>query len=229
MDDSGSNARQCGRSGRKRIAAGLYPAIQGAIQALAELQRVEPGNAIWWLMSLRNAVDHSDLIAADAALAHLASSKYYDDHSAELLKAQLALYQSHPLPEEYFAAVARLDRGWRLNGEFTNDTAPYYENHYPWAEIGIRNLFYMDVESGMNELFVLCVQRPDRSTARKDACVNAGRLLAARARRVAVRDTASMRARSTILSTTMSGVLVLSNGWVCNSMKSCTPPMLTPT
>ena len=160
--------------------------------ALAELQRVEPGNAIWWLMSLRNAVDHSDLIAADAALAHLASSDYYDDHAAELLKAQLALYQSHPLPEEYFAAVARLDRGWRLNGEFTKDTAPYYENHYPWAEIGITNLFYMDVESGMNELFVLCVQRPDRSTARQDACVKAGRLLAARARRVAVREAASM-------------------------------------
>jgi hypothetical protein len=159
--------------------------------ALAELQRVEPGNAIWWLMSLRNAVDHSDLIAADAALAHLASSEYYDDHAAELLKAQLALYQSHPLPEEYFAAVARLDRGWRLNGEFTNDTAPYYENHYPWAEIGIKNLFYMDVESGMNELFVLCVQRPDRSTARKDACVKSGRLLAARARRASVREAAS--------------------------------------
>jgi hypothetical protein len=162
------------------------------ISVLAELQRVEPGNAIWWLMSLRNAVDHSDLIAADAALTHLVSSDYYDDHAAELIKAQLALYQSHPLPEEYFAAVERLDRGWRLNGEFTKDTAPYYENHYPWAEIGINNLFYMDVESGMNELFVLCVQRPDRSTSRKDACVKAGRLLAARARRVAVREAASM-------------------------------------
>ncbi len=160
--------------------------------ALTELQRAEPGNAILWLMSLRNAVDQNDLIAADAALTRLAESEYYDDHAVELLKAQLDLFQSHPLPEDYFAAVAHLDPGWRLNGAFTKDTAPYYENHYPWADIGIKNLFFMDVESGMNELFVICVQRRDRSAARKDACVKAGRLLAAQARRANVREMASM-------------------------------------
>ena len=160
--------------------------------ALAELHRAEPGNAILWLMSLRNAVDQNDLIATDAALARLASSDYYDDHAAELLKAQLELFQSHPLPAEYFAAVARLDPGWRLDGAFTKDAAPYYENHYPWADIGIKNLFFMDVESGMNELFVICVQQPNRSAERKEACVKTARVLAARARRVSVRDEASM-------------------------------------
>ena len=160
--------------------------------ALAELQHLEPGNATWWLMSLRNAVDHNDSIAADTALAHVAASDYYDDHAAQILKAQLALYQSHPLPDAYFEAVARLKPGWRLNGEFTTSTAPYYENHYPWADLGLKNLFYVDVESGMSELFVLCVQRPDGNTVRKDRCVKASRMLAARARRQAVREAASM-------------------------------------
>jgi hypothetical protein len=160
--------------------------------ALAELQGAEPENATLWLMSLRNAVDQDDVIATDAALARLASSDYYDDHAAELLKAQLELFQSHPLPAEFFAAVARLDPGWRLNGAFTKDAAPYYQNRYPFADIGISNLFFMPVESGMHELFVACVQQPDRSATRRDACVKAGRLLAARARRVAVREEASM-------------------------------------
>jgi len=160
--------------------------------AIAELQRAEPGNAILWLMSLRNAVNQNDVIATDAALARLASCEYYDDHAAELLKAQLELLQRHPLPAEFFAAVARLDPGWRLNGEFTKDVAPYYENQYPFADIGINNLFFMRVESGMNELFGVCVLQAHRSAARKDACVMTGRLLAARARRVTVRQDASM-------------------------------------
>lgn len=160
--------------------------------ALTELQRAEPGNAIVWLMSLRNAVDQDDVIATDAALARLAASEYYDDHAAELLKAQLELFQRHPLPAEFFAAVARLDSGWRLNGAFTQDVAPYYQNQYPFADIGINNLFFMRVESGMHELFVACVQQPDRSAKRKDACVKTGRMLAARSRRAGIRDEASM-------------------------------------
>jgi hypothetical protein len=121
----------------------------------------------------------------------LASSDYYDDHAAELLQAQLKLFQNHPLPAQFFAAVARLDPAWKLNGEFTRDAAPYYENHYPFADIGINNLFYMPVESGMHELFVICRPQAD-SAARKDACIKIGRLLSARARRVAVRDEAFM-------------------------------------
>jgi hypothetical protein len=160
--------------------------------ALAQLQRAEPYNAALWLMSLRDVVDRHDETATDAALARLASSTYYDDHAAELLKAQLDLFRSHPLPAEYFAAVTRLDPGWGLNGAFTRDAAPYYQNHYPFADIGINNLFFMRVEAGMHELFVVCVQQPNRSVARKDACVKIGRLLAARSRRVAVRDDGSM-------------------------------------
>jgi hypothetical protein len=121
---------------------------------------------------------------------HLASSDYYDDHAAELLKTQLKLFQTHPLPAQYFAAVARLDPGWKLNGEFTQDAAPYYENHYPFADIGINNLFYMPVESGMHQLFVICRPQADSGAARKDAGIKIGRLLSARARRVAVRDEA---------------------------------------
>jgi hypothetical protein len=101
------------------------------------LQRAEPENAILWLMSLRDAVDQRDASAADAALVHLASSAYYDDHATELLKTQLQLFQNHPLPAQFFAAVARLDAGWKLNGEFTRDAAPYYEKHYPFADLGI--------------------------------------------------------------------------------------------
>lgn len=159
--------------------------------ALAQLQRAEAYNAALWLMSLRNAVDRKDETATDAAIARLASSTYYDDHAVELLKAQLALFRSHPPPAEFFAAIARLDSGWRLNGVFTTDAAPYYQNQYPFANIGINNLFFMQVDAGMHELFVVCVQQPDRSTARKEACVKIGRLLAARSRRVAVRDDGS--------------------------------------
>ena len=160
--------------------------------ALAELQRAEPGNAILWLMSLRNAVDQDDTPATDAALAHLASSAYYDDHAAELLRAQLELLQHHPLPSEFFDAVARLDPAWRLNGEFTRDVAPYYENQYPFADIGITNLFFMPVESGIGELYRVCVLQAHPSATRKGACVKTGRLLAARARRVDVREAGSM-------------------------------------
>jgi hypothetical protein len=103
------------------------------------LQRAEPENAILWLMSLRDAVDQRDASAADAALVHLASSAYYDDHATELLKTQLQLFQNHPLPAQFFAAVARLDAGWKLNGEFTRDAAPYYEKHYPFADLSIRD------------------------------------------------------------------------------------------
>jgi hypothetical protein len=159
--------------------------------ALAQLQRAEPGNASLWLMSLRDAVHRRDTSAADAALARLASSEYYDDHAAELLKTQLKLYQSHPLPAQFFGAVARLDPGWKLNGAFTQDAAPYYENHYPFADLGIKNLFYMPVESGMHELFVICRQS-DGSETRKDACVKSARLLSARAHRIEVRDQAFM-------------------------------------
>ncbi len=61
-----------------------------------------------------------------------------------------------------------------------------------WAEIGIKNLSDVGPEIGMNELFVLCIQRPDRSVERQSACVKAARLLASGARRVAIRETASM-------------------------------------
>ena len=160
--------------------------------ALGELQGAEPDNAILWLMSLRNAVNQNDAIATDAALVRLASSKYYDDHAAQLLKAQLELFQRHPLPSELFDAVARLDPAWRLNGEFTKEVAPYYENHYPFGDNGISDLFYMPVESGISELSGVCIFQQHRSATRKEACVKAGRLLAARARRVAVRDEGSM-------------------------------------
>jgi hypothetical protein len=163
-----------------------------ASSALAELQLAEPENAALWLMSLRNAVDLNDAGATDAAMARLASSTYYDDHAVEFLKAQLELFQNHPLPPAFFAAVARLDPGWKLNGAFTKDVAPYYQNHYPFANIGINNLFFMPAESGMHELFVVCVQRSDRSVARKDACSKTGRMLAARSRRAQVREDASM-------------------------------------
>jgi hypothetical protein len=160
--------------------------------ALAQLQQTEPGNAIVWLMSLRNAVDQRDAKAADAALVHLASSEYYDDHAAELLKAQLSLFQSHPLPAQFFAAVARLDPGWKLNGAFTPDAAPYYDNQYPFADMGIKNLFYMPVESGIHELFVICRPQAGSSATRKDPCIKTARLLSARARRIEIRDEAFM-------------------------------------
>lgn len=160
--------------------------------ALAQLQHREPDNAAAWLMSLRNAVDRSDETATDVAIARLASSTYYDDHATELLKAQLALFRSHPLPAEFFAAVARLDPGWRLNGALTKDTAPYYQNQYPFAAIGINNLFYLRIAAGMHELIAVCVRQPQRTAARKDACVKIGRLLAARSNRVGVRDAGSM-------------------------------------
>lgn len=156
--------------------------------ALAELQRTEPQNAIWWLMALRNAVDRNDPGASDAALVRLAASTVYDDHAAEFLKAQLELFRTHPLPPEYFAAVARLDPGWRLNGEFTTASAPYYQNQYPFAVIGVNSLFFMTVQSGMHELYAACVQQPVRSAARAAACVTAARLLAAHANRAEMRD-----------------------------------------
>ena len=158
---------------------------------LAELQRAEPGNAMLWLMSLRNAANQDDAPAVDAALTHLASSEYYDDHAAELLRAQLDLLQHHPLPSKFFDAVARLDPGWRLNGNFARDVAPYYQNQYPFADIGITNLFFMPVESGIGELYRVCDLQAHLSATRKGACVKTGRLLAARARRVAVRESGS--------------------------------------
>jgi hypothetical protein len=160
--------------------------------ALTELRGAEPRNAIWWLMTLRNGVDAQDAGATDAALAGLAASEYYDDHAAELLKAQLEMYQHHPLPKAFFDAVARLDPGWRLNGVFTQDVAPYYENGYPSADIGITNLFFMPVEAGMHELFVACVQQRDRIAVRRDICNRIARVLATQGRRVSVREDASM-------------------------------------
>jgi len=50
----------------------------------------------------------------------------------------------------------------------------------------------MPVESGMHELFVVCLQQPHRAATRRDFCKKIGRLLAAGARRVAVREEASM-------------------------------------
>lgn len=160
--------------------------------ALAALQFAEPENAVWWLMSLRNAVDRSDEAAVDTALERLAASTYYDDHAVDFLKAQLELFRNHRLPAEFFAAVARLDPGWKLNGAFTQDVAPYYQNQYPFAAIGINNLFFMMTPTGMHELFVACAQRPERRAARLHACSAIGRLLASKSRRVDLRDDASM-------------------------------------
>lgn len=167
-----------------------YNELDGS--ALKQLQRVEPDNAALWLMALRDAVDRHDEIATDVAMARLASSTYYDDHAAELLKAQLALFRSHPLPAAFFAAVAKLDPGWRVNGVFNKDAAPYYQNRYPFSDISIADPFFMLTDAGMHELYVVCVQQPGRSAARKDACVKIGRLLAERSRRVGVSSDGSM-------------------------------------
>lgn len=160
--------------------------------AVTELQRTDADNAFVWLASLREASIRNDQNAIDAALTHLAESKYYDDHAAELLKAQLDLFRRHRLPGDYFAAVARLDAGWRLNGAFTKDVAPYYENHYPFADIGIHNLFFFMEDDGTHELFAVCTQQAERSKARNDACIKSGRLLSAHSRRIAARDSGSM-------------------------------------
>jgi len=185
--------RFCVPIGDKDSSSGItLQARERSSSALAELQHAEPANAIWWLMALRNAVDGHDDAATNDALAHLASSDYYDDHAAELLKAQLELFHAHPLPAEFFAAVARLDPGWRLNGEFSEVVAPYYENQYPFANTGINNLFFLSVEAGMHELFMACNQQSDLGTARKSYCLKSARLLATRARRVSVREEGAM-------------------------------------
>jgi hypothetical protein len=166
-----------------------YKEIDSA--AASELQRTDSDNAYVWLLSLRDAVDRNDERDIDTALARLASSSYYDDHAAELLKAQLDLFRTHPLPDDYFAAVARLDAGWRLHGAFTKNVAPYYENHYPFADIGIHNLFFLSDEEGMQQLFSVCTRQSGNSAAREAACVKTARVLAAHARRTSARDSGS--------------------------------------
>jgi len=160
--------------------------------ALAQLQRDEPGNALPWLMALRNAVYDRNDAAADAALARLASSEYYDDHAGELLNAQLELYRHHPLPPEYFAAVARLDPGWRLDGQFDGEVAPYYENFYPFTNTPANNFLLLSMESGMHELYAVCAQIAGGTAARKDLCTKAARVLASGARRVDVLEAGAM-------------------------------------
>jgi hypothetical protein len=156
--------------------------------ALAQLQRAEPDNAAPWLMALRDAVDGNDDAAADISISHLASSAYYDDHAVELLNAQLVLLRTHPLPDEFFAAVAKLDPGWRLHGDFTRHVAPYYGNSYPFA--GMNSIYspLSSYDAGMHELYVVCTQRPARSEARMEQCVQIARMLAARSRREVFRE-----------------------------------------
>jgi len=160
--------------------------------ALASLSRAEPDNAFAWLFAVRDAAGRKDDKAIDAALAHVASSKYYDDHAADILKAQIELFRSHPLPDAYFAAVARLDPGWGIHGSFSKDTAPYYENRYPFADLGVRNVFNVTSDIGGRALYVACTQPSQRSPARTDACMKAARVLAAHARRVSERNTGSL-------------------------------------
>jgi hypothetical protein len=161
--------------------------------ALAALQREEPDNAAVWLVALRNAVNADSESAISTAIAHLAACKYYDNHASDLLKAQRDLYATHPLPSAYFEAVQRLDGGWRLHGEFTKDVAPYYGNHYPFASIGINNLFFMSNQGdGLHELFVVCTQRAGRSQARTLPCANIAKMLATQSRRYDVRENGSM-------------------------------------
>lgn len=159
----------------------------------ADLRREEPDNAFAWLFAVGDAAKRKDDKAIDAALAHVASSKYYDDHAADLIRAQVELFRAHPLPDAYFAAVAKLDPGWGIHGEFSKDIAPYYENSYPFANMGTRNMFNVSAEMGGRALYSACVQPSERSTKRTDLCIRSARLLAAHARRVSERDNGSMR------------------------------------
>jgi len=160
--------------------------------ALAQLQKSEPDNAVPWLMALRSSVYANDAAAIDAALARLAASSRCDDHAAELFRAQVELFRRHPPPDEYFALAKQLDPGWQLQPLFSKEIAPYYGNHYPFAAIGMNNLFFMSGDdAGLHELFLVCA-RGDRSAARIQTCATIGRLLAAKALRWRVREAGSM-------------------------------------
>lgn len=159
----------------------------------ADLSREEPDNAFAWLFAAGDAAQRKDDNAIDAALAHVASSKYYDDHATDLIKAQIELFRTHPLPDAYFAAVAKLDPGWGIHGAFSRDIAPYYENRYPFGNMGVRNIFNMSPDVGGRALYAACVQPTSRSATRTDLCIKSARLLATHARRVSERDDGSMR------------------------------------
>lgn len=176
------------------VAPGMYELRNTELDgsALLQLQKAESDNAVPWLISLRAAAYANDAAAIDRALGHLAASSRCDDHAAELFQAQIELFRSHPLPDEYFAEAKLLDPGWQVQPPFTREVAPYYGNHYPFAAIGMNNLFFMaDDDAGLHELFVVCA-RGDRSAARIQTCTKIGRLLAGKATRWRARQAGSM-------------------------------------
>lgn len=176
------------------VAPGMYELRSTELDsaALLQLQKAEADNAVPWLISLRAAVYANNAAAIDKALEHLVVSSRCDDHAAELFQAQIELFRSHPLPDEYFAEAKRLDPGWQVQPPFTQDVAPYYGNHYPFAAIGMNNLFFMaGDDAGLHELFVVC-SRGDRSAARIETCAKIGRLLAGKATRWRTRQAGSM-------------------------------------
>lgn len=169
--------------------------LQGAPRdrsLLEELERSEPANAAVWNLALLRALHDNDSDATDTALARLSECTTYDDHAAEIFAAQITVFREHPLPATFFATVARLDRGWRLNGTFTPDIAPYYENQYPFAAIGSHNLFLMPPQPGVAPLFEACVRQPENRAKRSKACLATARVLAAAARAADVRTAGSM-------------------------------------
>ena len=69
-----------------------------AAAAIDALTRIEPDNAAPWMLALQSATSRGDNAAVDEALAHMADSRRFDDHFADIVHAWINVYDRYPPP-----------------------------------------------------------------------------------------------------------------------------------
>jgi hypothetical protein len=75
-------------------------AISAADNPIDALLTIEQDNAAAWQQALMQALRNKNDSRIDEALAGMASSRRYDDHFGDVLRAWLDVYERHPMPDD---------------------------------------------------------------------------------------------------------------------------------